>query len=125
MEKYKIGPDEFSDWDWKNILEEEYEWFVYWYEASGYEGSGVAITKCKSGGYDLFGLGHCSSFGPLEDGPIHLNDVASVQAMCLLDEGLPNRPRNPEDYDHERYHKLWMWLRNRSEFVGLPDITNF
>ena len=65
MEKYSVGKDEI-DWGWHHI--QDVDWFVYWYENGYYEGNGFAVAK-RGNELELYNLGHCSCYGPLENNP--------------------------------------------------------
>jgi|LakMenE18May11ns_1017448.scaffolds.fasta_scaffold9716074_1 hypothetical protein len=67
MDIYQIGPlplDDFSDYEY-----DQFEWVVYWYNVDGCEGYGEAIALCNEDGFlYIKGLGHCSCYGPMDDG---------------------------------------------------------
>lgn len=66
MKIYNIGPDELSKWDIGQI-DIELDWIVVFYENYGYEGSGEAVGY-RDGKLYVKNLGHCSCYGPVEDG---------------------------------------------------------
>ncbi len=65
MEVYCVGPDEggcgVDDPD-------NWIWAVEWYEGGGYEGHGEAVALNKDGKLYFASLGHCSCYGPYDDG---------------------------------------------------------
>lgn len=63
---YQVGPDTVYE-EAEIRQDERYEWFVYWYENGGYDGSGEAVALCKEDGLlHTWNLGHCSCYGPLD-----------------------------------------------------------
>ncbi len=69
MKIYNVGPDELGEYELEQITEDQFEWFVYWYENGGYDGSGSAVALGKDGFLYTAGLGHCSCYGPMESWP--------------------------------------------------------
>lgn len=69
MKIYNVGPDEFSEYELKEMDAENFEFVVYWYEGGGYDGSGEAVGLCKDDNLlYVKGLGHCSCYGPMDGG---------------------------------------------------------
>jgi hypothetical protein len=64
MEVYDVGPD----CAYGNEYDDDYIWIVEWYENGGYDGSGEAVALGKDGLLYFANLGHCSCYGPYEDG---------------------------------------------------------
>jgi hypothetical protein len=64
MKVFQVGPDElgFSIKD-----EQEFDWVVYYYEQGDYDGNGEAVAL-KNGVLYVQNLGHCSCYGPMDDG---------------------------------------------------------
>jgi hypothetical protein len=61
-----LGTEEFDQWDLANIKSlPDFNWLVYAYEYSAYEGSGLAVWK-RGEDYFYHELGHCSCNGPLD-----------------------------------------------------------
>lgn len=73
MEVYNVGSDELDF-----SLDEKFLWVVYSYESDYYEGYGEAVAYDKNGNIHIFGLGHCSCYGPLEDWP-HSDEIIKVE----------------------------------------------
>lgn len=66
MLTYQVGPDEAEP-----RHDDRFEWVVVCYEAGYYDGSGEAVGLCKQTGMlHVLNLGHCSCYGPFEDGMI-------------------------------------------------------
>lgn len=70
MEIYNVGPDSLADYELKALLEtgEGYKWMVYWYESGCYDGNGEIVALGNDGNIYAGGLGHCSCYGPCDDG---------------------------------------------------------
>jgi hypothetical protein len=49
-------------------LSNDYIWVVTEYESYTYEGNGDAVAKHKNGELHYYNLGHCSCYGPFENG---------------------------------------------------------
>lgn len=65
---HNVGPDAFSEYDWKEGgIPLNAKWIVYYYESGSYEGEGELVYKV---GRSLFrtNLGHCSCYGPMDNG---------------------------------------------------------
>ena len=76
---YNVGPDEeFPPDSWVG----KYDWAVVWYESGSYDGSGEAVVKRSSDGALLaLSLGHCSCYGPWDDGfhgRVDINDITAI-----------------------------------------------
>lgn len=67
MKIYNVGKDALSEYDLEYLDEESYEYLIYNYEISPWEGSGAAVFKDNNGKFILIDLGHCSCYGPLEE----------------------------------------------------------
>jgi hypothetical protein len=54
----------------------------YWYAYGSYEGSGMALVRVEQG-YLLYGLGHCSCYGPWEswDTYVHPENARTIDAL--------------------------------------------
>lgn len=64
MKIYQVGPDDPGVGE-----EERFEWIVHWYEIGDYDGSGEAVGLNKEDGLlYIKNLGHCSCYGPFDDG---------------------------------------------------------
>lgn len=63
-------PEDLSQWDAEKLLGEGVSRAVYWYQAGSYDGTGYLLAQFADGGYGLTYLGHCSCYGPLDDGSI-------------------------------------------------------
>ena len=97
MKQYQVGPDEFDEFDWKEMGCEEYVWCVYSYEQGSYDGDGVAVAKREDGKFDYGTLAHCSCYGPTDhwlDGTV---DRRGILALLKSDEG--GKPRQVGDFD--------------------------
>ena len=68
VELIKVGPDELNEWDLNEVKDDaRFEWFIYWYEEDGYDGSGYALALNKEDGLLYYkNLSHCSYYGPME-----------------------------------------------------------
>lgn len=80
MKLYSVGPDDLYDGDISGL---DYDWLVYWYEASDYEGFGEAIGLDGDQLY-VHDLSHCSCYGPMEDGG-SLIAVENLESDSVLD----------------------------------------
>lgn len=75
MHLFPVGPDTLSEHDIDETTDKdnEFHWFVYWYEVGSYDGSGEGVALHKVSGLLYYvGLGHCSCNGPI-DGPLGTN----------------------------------------------------
>ncbi len=118
MQTYQLGPDELSGSDLDDLKSAGYEWFAYHYEIGSYEGDGIGIGKCIGGGYNVYNLGHCSCYGPLERAtPDHINNEADLLSRCDFDPDI-NRKRLLSDYDRPRWNAIQQWLVTRPEFAS-------
>lgn len=68
MQTYSLGPCTVDEYDLEHIDQENFLWFVYFYETAPYEGSGFGMALDKNGALWYKGMGHCSCYGPLENG---------------------------------------------------------
>lgn len=69
MNIIQVGPSVLDEYNMAEVRETAhlYEWFVYWYEDGGYDGSGEAVALRKEDGKLVMkDLSHCSCYGPLE-----------------------------------------------------------
>lgn len=72
MQIYNVGPDEL-DYEDSNAV-----WIVYHYEGGMYDGSGEAVALGLDGKLRIIGLGHCSCYGPFDEG-ISAGDIVEVE----------------------------------------------
>lgn len=82
MKIYKVGPEELDKFDLENLKLEEnqFKWMVYWYEIDMMEGSGEAVAlHVETGLLHVEDLGHCSCYGPLDDGILLSGDTYTVE----------------------------------------------
>lgn len=100
---YQVGPDGLSDYDWEQA-KGDYQWFVFWYEDGGYDGSGIAAGLTKEGKIEYGNLGHCSCYGPMENWPTASVSVEEFLLNEEFDDNLKGRRRSPDDFDY----KAWM-----------------
>lgn len=56
----------FDDYEFDILREAGFEEIWYWYGSGCYEGSGELIAR-KGNLYDIYDLGHCSCYGPVDD----------------------------------------------------------
>lgn len=64
MQEFQVGPD-----DPGVCQDERFSWVVHHYTIGDYCGDGEAVAFCKETGLlHIHYLGHCSCYGPLEDG---------------------------------------------------------
>lgn len=82
MKVFDVGPDPLADYEFEFYLDQSYEWFVYSYCSSYYDGSGVAVGY-KEGDLYIYDLGHCSCYGPLEN---NYSDKISVERFLISDD---------------------------------------
>ena len=75
MKIYCLNDEAYGD----HFQESLYEWKAYWYEDHGYDGSGEAVALGKDGFLYTENLGHCSCYGPFEDG---------MERMCSVEDFL-------------------------------------
>lgn len=60
--------EELSEWEFeRNINQDSFVWFVYYYSCDGYDGSGEAVALGKDNLLYFYNLGHCSCYGPLDN----------------------------------------------------------
>jgi len=84
---YSVGPDELTDEDQVALSGGQYDWVVYWYENYGYDGSGEAVGLLDGRRVlEIFDLGHCSCYGPLEDWQYGKWRVVSVREFMASRE---------------------------------------
>ncbi len=69
MKIYNEGPNDLPCYEMEQITEDQFEWFVFWYEDGGYDGSGYAVALGQDGLLYCANLGHCSCYGPMESWP--------------------------------------------------------
>lgn len=50
---------------------DDYVWIITDYITGDYYGDGEALGLRKDGKYDIWNLGHCSCYGPFEEGPVN------------------------------------------------------
>jgi len=98
--------DELDEFDIEK-LPHDIEWFLYSYANGGYDGRGIGLAKMDDGTFKHWDLGHCSCYGPCENGADgDLADDAAV--MNWLDNEAiaapgETRVRNIHDYDYCHY----------------------
>lgn len=80
---FNVGPDELNEYDLHDVMkiQENYVWFVYWYEGGDYDGFGEAIALDKEGRLQYSDLGHCSCYGPMESFPSNTMTVEEFFAQ--------------------------------------------
>jgi hypothetical protein len=74
MTVYCLNDETYGD-----ECEDQFVWMAYWYECGDYDGCGEAIALGKDGFLYCAGLGHCSCYGPFEDG---------FEKMCSVEDFL-------------------------------------
>lgn len=85
MKIYNVGKDALDGYDLEYLDKEAYEYLVYNYKISPWEGDGAAVLKDNDGKFILIDLGHCSCFGPLEErDPKCIYSLAEI--LKLLDK---------------------------------------
>lgn len=73
MKIANVGKDELSSYNFESLnknrpLDIAIQSIVYSYENGGYDGNGLAVYLDTNGDYHLDELGHCSCYGPFDDG---------------------------------------------------------
>ncbi|MCE5269526.1 MAG: hypothetical protein LLG00_16745 [Planctomycetaceae bacterium] len=74
MQEYQLGSDDPD-------ISGDYDWVVHNYDAGDWSGSGTAAAY-KDGQLFMWNLGHCSCYGPTDDGP-QVVDAASIDWSSL------------------------------------------
>lgn len=108
---YSIGPDELADYE---ISKVDADILIYYYEqAVSYGGDGYAIAV-KDGRVDMFGLGHCSCYGPTDDlVMIYPWSLDEAKNFVKYDENYPTRLRDVSDCDFKIKVALFKELNKR------------
>jgi len=101
-EMIDVGPDSIGDSEFKDCA-----WVVYWYEAGGYDGSGLAVSMGRDGKLREVDLGHCSCYGPGERDSGTVVDPATVPSLVEYDPNIPGRKRDPRDYQYAQDVAVW------------------
>ena len=76
MKIYQVGPDDAYD---EPQNDERYLWLVYWYEIGDYCGDGEAVALGVDGKLYVYGLGHCSCYGPFDEWGVNRSDGIAVE----------------------------------------------
>ena len=102
MKLYQVGPDEFSDYERKEI-DNKYDFYIYWYERGSYEGDGLGVgvndgrADGVNGTAEVYSLSHCSCYGPTEDSSGDIYPLEEFLTFDVYDDCVKGRKRNPED----------------------------
>ena len=86
-----FGPSDLSKYEIESLCKSADSQCVtithlfYWYSCSGYEGSGIAIYQDDSNRWHKEELGHCSCFGPFDNG-YNAIPYTKEQVITLLKE---------------------------------------
>ena len=101
---YSVGPDELNEYEY---LPRDALWAAYYYEGGSYDGDGLLIVAFEDGTFGTNSLAHCSCYGPTESTAWEILDEGQLLAAFDFDPDRPgNEPRQPEDYDWEKWKAL-------------------
>ncbi|MBE2180072.1 MAG: hypothetical protein IAE97_06335 [Chthoniobacterales bacterium] len=70
----------FSEWYVERLESSGADLVAYWYGAGSYEGTGHILAR-KNGQWYHHNCGHCSCYGPVEDGIFNGDGDASLEAL--------------------------------------------
>ena len=90
-----VGPRRLNAYDLDEF--NDALWLVYWYEADGYVGRGIAVAAYV-GGFKLVKLGHCSCHGPTER-TLSTPKLSESELLHAFKVDECGHVRNPEDCD--------------------------
>lgn len=98
--QYDVGPECPGSFDG-----DLYVWAITWYEGGDYDGGGLAVSLRKDGSVDVWDLGHCSCYGPLE-GPSETVSLEKFASYGKYDPVVPGKERTPQDCDYAMWQAI-------------------
>jgi len=88
--------------------EDEIKWVAYHYTAGDYEGSGDMLVALTNGTFCMYGMSHCSCYGPMDNfaisGPFYTRD----ELAKLVDKDFNGKPIDPTEWNWEVTTGMWI-----------------